>query len=208
MRGVSIIAFSCSVIFITLLFFIFTFETDEKSVIEPIIEEPLFEPQKNVRDITPEKMLPGPAFDTSPLQRLPAVEPPPPPKRPAQPQVWARTLVKAAGILQSEGKTILLSGISPIELDKKCIDEKGKEWPCGMFARTEMRKFVRGRSISCIPPDEPGPDEFITRCKIGKIDISAWLVFAGWAIPENDLFAEELSEAKKNLRGQWRKQAP
>ena len=105
----------------------------------------VFESVKPVRDVTPENLLKAPQVTTEVLERLPAVEPPPPPPRKPKPKRLQKPEVIAAGILKTGGKTVILAGIEAIPLNKKCGTEAKIEWPCGMFARTDLRRFVRGR---------------------------------------------------------------
>lgn len=169
--------------------------------------EPVFEPRKKLRDVTPDKMVQAPVIEEDYLQRLPAVEPPPPPEKPPEPTIWHRPIVLAAGILKSRDIRIELEGIEPIALDRECVDQTGTTWPCGRMAKTEFGQFVRGRSISCDPVEDPG-ETIIGKCQLGGFDISAWLVLTGWAMPKGDAFSEELKTAEKQERGKWRKTAP
>ncbi len=76
-----------------------------------------------------------------------------------------------------------------------------------MFARTELRQFVRTRPVDCEPAEES--DNLIrTRCQLESYDVSAWLVLTGWAKPLDGEFAEELETAQVKQRGIWRKKAP
>ena len=167
----------------------------------------VFEPAREVRDVTPENVLKAPEVDSDFLERLPAVEPPPPPPRPVEPLQLQRPEVVTAGTLKIGGKTIKLAGIDAVPLDKKCWTNAKVEWPCGMFARTDLRRFVRGRPVECDPVDHD--DSLIeTRCRLAGYDISAWLVMTGWAEPAGNLFSDELAEAQEKERGIWRKSAP
>ena len=102
---------------------------------------------------------------------------------------------------------IQLADIHPVGIDEQCETAAGTYWPCGKFARTEMRQFIRGRPIEC-DRREVSTQPVRTRCRLASFDISAWLVLTGWAEPAGDLFADELSEAKAGERGIWRKAAP
>ncbi|MEM9277439.1 MAG: thermonuclease family protein, partial [Pseudomonadota bacterium] len=168
---------------------------------------PVLERVKPTRDVTPDEILKAPQLEETVLERLPAVEPPPLPPKPIEPDRFQRPEIIAAGIIKSGGRLIELAGIDPVQLEQTCETQSGGQWPCGRFARTELRSFIRGRPIECDPVDE-NTGTIVTRCRLASSDISAWLVMTGWARPKGNLFAEELAAAKENERGIWRKTAP
>lgn len=165
------------------------------------------EPLKEVRDVTPDEILRAPNIEADLVERLPALEPPPLPEIPPKPDRFERPQVISAGVLKIGDKTINLAGIKPVKLNDMCETSSGNHWPCGMFARTAMRKLIRGRPIECDTRTAIS-DHITTRCRLASFDISAWLVLTGWAEPESGLFSEELQEAKRKQRGIWRKSAP
>jgi endonuclease YncB( thermonuclease family) len=169
--------------------------------------KPVLEPLKDVRDVTPEKILKAPILEETALERLPAVEPPPLPPEPEEPNSFPRPKVISAGVLKVGDLTVELADIDPIPVERMCQTEAGLLWPCGRFARTQLRSFIRGRPIECEKADT-NRDRIETRCHLSSIDISAWLVRTGWALPEDGYFEAELEEAKQENRGIWRKTKP
>ncbi|MEO0327597.1 MAG: hypothetical protein AAF217_03260 [Pseudomonadota bacterium] len=190
------------------VFFVYELGENPASTSEVEIQ-PVMEPARQVRDVTPEKMLQAPAVDTAMLERLPAFIPPAPPKKEKPPQQdrWAQLVIPTPGKLQSGKTQIILSDIKPIPLAQKCVDQSGVTWPCGMLARTELRQFIRGRAIECNPMENE-TTTIKTRCRLAGYDISAWLVLTGWAEPTGNFFQDELAQAKEKGRGQWRAVAP
>ncbi len=168
---------------------------------------PKYEPPAKARNVTPRQTLPGPVFDDGVLERLPGKKPPPPPKRKPKPVKISRVQVVKAGFLKSGKHSVKLADITPIPLDEKCSSQTGADWPCGRFARTELRQFIRNRTIECDPITDDQL-EVEVRCRLDNFDISGWLVLTGWALPKGDNFSKELKEAKTKQRGQWRKSAP
>lgn len=169
---------------------------------------PVFEKRKTVRDVTPDEILQAPRVEEEVLERLPAIEPPPLPEKPPEPVAWKRSVVVAAGLLKNGDKEIVLSEIEPLDLDETCKDKAGKAWPCGRFARTALRQFLRNRTILCDPTKSENGSRIETSCRINETDISAWLVKTGWARPAGEKFATELEEAQSGNRGMWRDLAP
>ncbi len=210
----------CLTIFAIAVWGFFHFYPDEPNPAPGLSEQakPPRKFERNVarRDVTPNSVLPAPRVTEEQLERLPAIEPPPPPPRPPEPDVWDNPIVLAAGTIKSGDTTIYLKDIDPLPLDHKCKGQENREWPCGMFARTDMRQFVRNRTLSCEPGTKHETEgtgtkkqrEIRTRCTLGNYDMSAWLVLTGWATPKGNLFQEELEEAKQKQRGQWRPDAP
>ncbi|MEM7288969.1 MAG: hypothetical protein AAF412_01145 [Pseudomonadota bacterium] len=167
----------------------------------------VFEPNRPVRDVTPDDVLQPPEIETEMLERLPAVKPPEPPSRPPKPVKWTRPVVKVAGILESGGKIVQLKGIVPTKLDKVCEEASGGTWPCGRFAKTAFANFVRSRTLDCEAKDVSSPS-LTTNCLIGTQDLSLWLVTNGWAEPEVGMFSDAQKQAQANERGIWAKRRP
>ena len=200
-----------SAIFFVLFLYVFLSEGEQsrQSGVAPAGSPPIMEPRRQVRDVTPKEVLQPPKLDTEVLERLPAVEPPPPPQKPPEPVRWKQPVIKASGILEFNGTVMELSGIRPLELDQTCQSEDGRQWPCGRFARTAFRNFVRSRTLSCRPASEiPATGTLRSRCDLGGKDLSGWLVRNGWALPSLKIFSEALQEAKRDKRGMWRQTAP
>ncbi|MEC9342653.1 MAG: thermonuclease family protein [Pseudomonadota bacterium] len=172
---------------------------------------PEFEPvRRDIRDVTPDHVLPAPQLDQAVIERLPASAPPPPPARPAQARQWRHARVKAPGRLVSGETEILIAGIEPLASDAECTIIGGKSWPCGNHARAALRRLVRQRPVECDPFDEPeGRLPAVTRCRIDGRDIGEWLVERGWAVPKaGSDYGPALDRARKAGLGQWRRRRP
>ena len=174
-----------------------------------VAPEQVLESRKVVRDVTPSEVLQAPRIEGALLERLPAVQPAPPPEAPAEPVRWKRPTTPAAGVIAVGDTRIELAGIRPLAIDATCNLRGGASWPCGRFARTAFRNFLRGRTLDCEPTTTgTGQARLMTRCNLGGRDLSAWLVRTGWAEPAGELFKEELRLAREEKRGQWRESAP
>lgn len=125
---------------------------------------------------------------------------------PEKPKTFARPLVLAANDIRSGEIAIRLTGIDAPQKDKTCADPRSpdKSWPCGNFAKAALQRLVRARTLSC-EGDYLGDDLFEGRCKVGKTDLSQWLVAQGWAQSSGDEFRELMREAREAGKGLWRR---
>ena len=161
----------------------------------------------DIRNVTPDDTLPGPKITKSKLTRLPAIKPPQRKKPPLKPKLWHKPIISKAGFFTFKNYQVQLKGIKPLALDARCKLENGKFWPCGRFARTAMRNFVRGRSIEC-DPVETQSDLIVTDCRVAGKNIAKWLVIRGWAEGENGRFESQMSAAQQKKSGMWRATRP
>ena len=209
-----------------------TQETAKVPAPEPDSGPSLEEVQRDVRNVTPNHVLPGPDIEGRLIERLPAVVPPAPPPRPPKPERWRRALVVAPGVLKSGDEWITIAGINPLATDAICSAEDGTEWPCGKFAASAMRRLIRQRAVECDPVEmqaaeidhgdsgntleqrlsaaldqKPASERgLVTRCRVAGRDIGEWLVGQGWATPQPDSgYDAALEQAREAGRGQWRK---
>ena len=131
------------------------------------------------------------------------------PPKPAATDDWEGTLlhrpiVPAAGMIEAMGYKVAVAGIDPVAADETCLFE-GKEWACGVRARTMFRALLRGRAVTCDVPPEPDPNVVTAPCRLGKQDLARWLVLYGWARADADGpygdAAEKAKRAKKGIFG-------
>ena len=99
-----------------------------------------------------------------------------------------------------------LPGVEPLELSAQC-NSGSLTWPCGARSRTELRNFLRGRSIECEVPNSFGEsrETISSACSVGDEDIGAWVVSRGWAraMPGGP-YEDQQTSAKANGLGIWR----
>ena len=110
-----------------------------------------------------------------------------------------RPYVDAAGRVAGSGVVVTLAGIEVTPADRTCTDAQGREWPCGMRARSAFRSFVRGRALACDLPPELTEKNYTVACTLGGRDVGAWLVGQGWALPGpgSDRYEKLASEARE-----------
>lgn len=155
------------------------------------------------QDTGPERVEPR-----DPLSQIGQALPPKPP----MPGDWKGTVLfnpvaTAAGSIEAKGYTVTLGGVTPMSPDETCTFE-GRDWPCGLRARSAFRAWLRGRAITCVVPPEPERDAIAAACTLGKQDIGAWLVTNGWARADGDAYADLGSAASKDGKGIFGRPGP
>lgn len=161
------------------------------------------------RNIAPGAITPPPPV-TGPLIRIKDNKPRKPDRPPPPKTVTLRPVaVVDAGALRNRDLTVLLARIKPLGLDSSCTTTAGTDWPCGRHARTALRRLIRGRAVVCWRTDGGAFDGNLVEaeCRIGKRNISGWLVEQGWARLSDS--ADEMDNrletaAREAKRGQWR----
>ena len=103
--------------------------------------------------------------------------------------------------LNIDGQPVRLMGIDAPELDQLC-QINGRDWQCGRAAVKALRNRVSGQSLQCATY---GPDKFdrlLAICRLGSIEINAWMVEEGWAVDFGGYPGEE-STARRTKAGIW-----
>ncbi len=122
-----------------------------------------------------------------------------------------RPTVENAGVLSFGKRRLQIVGVIATPADKSCGSE-GREWPCGMMAKTALRLFLRNRTIDCDLPSDAWQDMARTACRLGQQDIGTWLVENGWAEaqPGSPLAAagEKAKQAKEGIHGEDPRRRP
>ncbi|ASR08015.1 MULTISPECIES: thermonuclease family protein [Rhizobium] len=124
--------------------------------------------------------------------------------RPAKAIELVRPMVENAGILSFGGRRLQLAGIVPTPVDRIC-GPSGRQWPCGMMAKTALRLLLRNRSVSCDLETVEWKETVTTACRLGSEDLGSWLAENGWAEPTAGSpltsAAEKARQAGKGLYG-------
>ena len=76
---------------------------------------------------------------------------------------------------------IRLFGIDAPE-SKQICHHRREEWRCGWEATNALANIVGKHWVSCIEKDIDRYERVIAVCKVGPIDLSAWMVVNGWAL--------------------------
>ncbi|MGO8150193.1 thermonuclease family protein [Rhizobium leguminosarum] len=97
-----------------------------------------------------------------------------------KPMELARPAVDNAGILSFGERRLQLAGIVPTPVDRIC-GPAGRQWPCGMMAKTALRLLLRNRSVNCDLETVEWKETVTTACRLGTEDLGSWLAENGWA---------------------------
>ncbi|MCB8835994.1 thermonuclease family protein [Aurantimonas sp. VKM B-3413] len=165
-----------------------------------------------VRDVTPDDVTHrgGAGAGDEAMVRLPPREPLSKPKelKPAPPkdQLLARPIAIDAGRIAYRQGVITLPGVESLPLKAEC-GTGAAAWPCGVRSRTELRRFLHGRSIRCEVPADFGERRgtATSACTVGSDDVGGWVVANGWAkAAPGGPYAQAEEEAKRARLGIWR----
>ncbi|OWV69080.1 hypothetical protein ATY76_11345 [Rhizobium sp. R339] len=91
-----------------------------------------------------------------------------------------RPMVENAGDLSFGERRLQLAGIVATPADRIC-GPAGRQWPCGMMAKTALRQLLRNRSINCDLDRAEWKGTITAACRLGTQDLGSWLAENGWA---------------------------
>ncbi|MEB3042910.1 thermonuclease family protein [Rhizobium mulingense] len=140
-------------------------------------------------------------------------DPPPPPDTPGgqaagpaakKPIELTRPVAENAGVLSFGERRLQLAGIVPTPTDRIC-GPAGRQWPCGMLAKTALRQLLRNRSLTCDLGMAEWKGTATAACRLGTQDLGTWLAENGWAEAEAGsplgVVAEKAKQAQKGIYG-------
>ncbi|TCU78665.1 endonuclease YncB(thermonuclease family) [Bradyrhizobium sp. R2.2-H] len=107
--------------------------------------------------------------------------------------------------------TYRLDGVDAPELDQVCIDDHADAWTCGIEARDQLTKLIKGRVVRC---DDVGPEKSfgkrhraICTAEGDKSTLNEQLVRLGFAVAREPIKANvkpAAAEAKTAAAGIWK----
>jgi len=101
---------------------------------------------------------------------------------------------------------IRLHGIDAPEARQTCMVH-GEKWRCGWEATNALANIIGKHWVTCKRKDLDRYGRIVALCKVGPIDLSAWMVGNGWALAyrrySKDYIADE-KHAKTRRLGMWR----
>lgn len=110
-----------------------------------------------------------------------------------------RPAVENAGILSFGERRLQLAGIVPTPVEKTC-GPTGRQWPCGMMAKTALRLLLRNRNVTCDLDTVDWKGTATAACRLAAQDLGTWLVENGWAEAEAGSPLAAASEKAKQAR--------
>jgi endonuclease YncB( thermonuclease family) len=120
------------------------------------------------------------------------------------PAIYTRLEVTGAGAFRAVGRAFRFADVEALGAEDTCRDQRGATWPCGQRARAALAALVRQRSVHCVETGTDGATT-VVRCRVGRTDLSAWLIEQGWARPPqgSNRFAGLAAEARRAGAGQF-----
>jgi len=107
--------------------------------------------------------------------------------------------------LEIRGQRIRLHGIDAPESGQFC-DKDGKQYRCGQRAALALSDKIGRATIRCEQRDIDRYKRIVTVCRLGDIDLNAWMVREGWAIAYRQYsrdYVDDESAARTAKAGIW-----
>ncbi len=108
--------------------------------------------------------------------------------------------------LYAGSQSIRLKGIDALEQRQICRI-KGQNWQCGRRATFALSRRISKGVVRCDWKTTDRHGRAVAVCRAGDLNLNAWMVSEGWALPEPEFaeeFAEELTSAETAGKGMWR----
>jgi endonuclease YncB( thermonuclease family) len=101
-----------------------------------------------------------------------------------------------------------LHGIDAPELHQDCTDTHGRSWPCGIRARSELRRLIGTHPVECKAVTVDRFGRVIATCIAGGKDLAEEMVRSGYATVFTrpgfaSPYEKAQSEARAEKRGIW-----
>src|SRR5262245_26191602 len=103
------------------------------------------------------------------------------------------------------GQRIRLFGIDAPELHQTCQNDKGKPYPCGVIAKRELERAIKGPGVQCHPVAVDRYGRSVATCTVNGRDLSDVMVRSGWALDttRDGVYLAAEAEARRARRGMW-----
>lgn len=98
-----------------------------------------------------------------------------------------------------------LHGIDAPELHQDCKDPNGRDWPCGIRARSELRRLIGTHPVECRAVTVDRFGRVVATCHAGGKDLAEEMVRSGYAtIFTRPGFASPYDKAQDEARAEKR----
>jgi endonuclease YncB( thermonuclease family) len=107
--------------------------------------------------------------------------------------------------LDMTGTRVRLFGVDAVELGQTC-ERGGEAWRCGEDARAQLSELVAGQAIVCEARDTDVYGRMVAVCRAGRVDLSAAMAWAGFAVALEDFsaaYVPSVDGAKAQGAGIW-----
>lgn len=132
---------------------------------------------------------------------------------PAASTAYAQDLTGQASVIDGDGieihgNRIRLHGVDAPESGQFCLDEDSKQWRCGQQAANALADFIKQSPVSCQKKDTDRYGRMVAVCSARGVNLNAWLVENGWAVPYREyggyIYNSQEANAQQQKRGIWR----
>ena len=101
-----------------------------------------------------------------------------------------------------------LYGMDAPELHQDCKDAEGESWPCGVRARTELRRIIATDPLECRSIETDRYGRIVATCLAGHRDVAEEMVRSGFAVAAGrpgkpSPYEEAQRQARAAKRGLW-----
>lgn len=108
--------------------------------------------------------------------------------------------------IETQGQRIRLIGYDAPEKAQRCKAD-GEWYPCGRMATEALAAKIGGRNVTCAAGARDRYGRPLAVCKIGGIDLNAWMASQGWGAIDPRFDSEygyEVAAAREARVGIWR----
>lgn len=104
--------------------------------------------------------------------------------------------------LKVAGQDIRLKGVDAPEISQWCFNRVGREYACGVAAKTWLRGHLQRGAVTCQIDGRDRYGRLLGICKRGDLALNAAMVREGIAVDYGD-YPSEQAQARRHKSGLW-----